>query len=95
MRLAYLVMGPFDFDKDRTGFEGLDTVMIGVADLEEAAAVAATLSYAGFDAIELSGAFGPEGARAVIEATGHRIPVGYVTHFPEDDGLFEKTFGKK
>ena len=47
-----------------------------------------------FKAIELCGAFGEEGARRIIEATGHSIAVGYVTHFPEDDELFLQTFGK-
>ena len=90
MRYAFLVLGPFDYGKDRTGFDGLDTVMIGVSSLGEAAEVAQALVLSGFDAIELSGAFGEDGARAVIEATGHQVPVGYVTHFPEDEALFSK-----
>lgn len=94
MRLAFLVLGPFDYGKDRTGFEDMDTVMIGVRDIKEAAEVASVLALSGFDAIELSGTFGEEGARAVIEATGHRLPVGFVTHFKEDDGLFDQVYGK-
>ena len=46
-----------------------------------------------FDFIELCGAFGPEGARAVIDATGGAIPVGYVTHLPEQDSLYTEVFG--
>ena len=44
--------------------------------------------------IELCGAFGEEGARAVIEATKNRIPIGYVTHLPEQDNVYEAVFGK-
>ena len=43
--------------------------------------------------IELCGAFGEEGARRVIDATGGTLAVGYVVHFPEQDGLFKAVFG--
>ena len=33
------------------------------------------------------------GARAVIDATGGAIPVGYVTHLPEQDSLYAEVFG--
>ena len=53
---------------------------------------ARALAEEGIGCIELCGAFGPDGARQVIEATGGRIPVGYVTHFPEQDPLFRAAF---
>ncbi|MFQ7574196.1 MAG: DUF6506 family protein [Lachnospira sp.] len=31
----------------------------------------------------MCGAFGENGARAVIEATENKLPIGYVTHLPE------------
>lgn len=34
--------------------------------------------------IELCGGYGEEGARRIIEAVGGKIPVGYVTYFPEE-----------
>ena len=45
------------------------------------------------DCIELCGAFGEAGARAVIVATRNQVPVGFVTHLPEQEELFRKTFG--
>ena len=53
------------------------------------------LCASGVGCIELCGAFGPAGARAVIEATGNRIPVGYVTHLPEQDDLYARAFPEK
>lgn len=43
--------------------------------------------------IALCGAFGPDGAKAVIAAVDNRIPVGYVTHLPEQDEIYRKVFG--
>ena len=34
-----------------------------------------------------------EDAHRVVEATGNKIPVGFVTHLPEQDGIFAKAFG--
>ena len=61
---------------------------------EEAAAAARALCAEGAGCIELCGAFGPEGARAVAEATGNRIPVGYITHLPEQDALYRAVFAE-
>ena len=52
------------------------------------------LEEEGVGCIELCGAFGEEGARAVIEATKNRIPVGYVTHLPEQEEVYRKAFSK-
>jgi len=58
---------------------------IGVSSHEEACAVAARAAEAGeVDFIELCGDFGPEGCEQVLEAVGHRVPVGYVTYFPDE-----------
>lgn len=43
--------------------------------------------------IALCGAFGPDDAKAVIAAVDNRIPVGYVTHLPEQDEIYRKVFG--
>ena len=40
----------------------------------------------------LEGACGPDGARRIIEATGNRIPVGYVTHLPEQEAVYRAAF---
>ena len=38
------------------------------------------------------GAFGSEDAREIIRATGNRIPVGYVTHLPEQEEVYRAAF---
>ena len=47
----------------------------------------------GIGCIEVCGAFGPEDARKVAEATEGKIPVGYITHLPEQEGLHRAVFG--
>lgn len=62
-------------------------------DREKAARQAERLCREGVDCIELCGAFGEAGARAVIAATHNQVPVGFVTHLPEQEELFRTTFG--
>ena len=93
MKYAFMIMGPYDPERDDVSFPDGLTRMIGVPDLETAANVAARLKDEGYEAIELCGAFGEAGARKIIDATGHSVAVGFVTHFPEDDDLFKKAFG--
>ena len=94
MRYAFLIMGPYVPQMDDVRFSHPPvTRMIGVPDIQSAEKAAAELREEGYDAIELCGAFGEEGAKRIIEATGHAVAVGFVTHFPEDDGLFMKVFG--
>ena len=91
MKYAFLIMGPYTAADDVWFPENENmTRMIGV---KTAANVAARLKDEGYEAIELCGAFGEAGARKIIDATGHSVAVGFVTHFPEDDDLFKKTFG--
>ena len=49
----------------------------------------------GVNCIELCGGFGSAGAKAIIEATGNEIPIGYITHLPEQDELYAQVFSKK
>ncbi len=94
MKYAFLIMGPYSSGKDDVQFPGSDiTRMIGVSSIDEAEEIAARLKDEGYAAIELCGAFGEDGAKRIIEATGHSVAVGFVTHFPEDDALFAKVFG--
>ena len=48
----------------------------------------------GVDCIELCGAFGKAGAKTIIEVTENKIPIGYVTHLPEQDEIYDLTFAK-
>ena len=94
MKFAFLIMGDFHYADDRASIRDGAAQIVGVANLEEAAAAARALRAEGAGCIELCGAFGPEGARAVAEATGNRIPVGYITHLPEQDALYRAVFAE-
>ena len=93
MKFAFIIMGNFDSGKDHAEMQGESVRMIGVSSIEEACKVAKGLQAQGIDCIELCGAFEESGARKVIEATNNKIPVGYVTHLPEQDPLFKALFG--
>ncbi len=93
MKFAFLIMGNFDPIRDRVHFEDGNTWMVGVSSLREACREAQALAEQGVSCIELCGAFGETGAKAVIEATGGKLPVGYVVHLPEQDPLFDAVFG--
>ena len=92
MKYAFLVMGSYDSRTDRAEIQNGATRIIGVCSVEEACEIARTLQAEGVACIELCGAFGPEGARRIIEATGGKLPIGYVVHFPEQDDLFAAAF---
>lgn len=94
MKFAFLIMGNFDMKMDRAAIHEGDAQMIGVSDMQEAVAVAKQLCEEGIDCIELCGAFGAEGAKQIIEITENRIPVGYVTHLPEQDEIYKAVFSK-
>ena len=95
MRFAFLIMGKFDSREELAVIHTGTARMFGVSHLEVAARSANRAEEEGIDCIELCGAFREEGARAVIEATGNRIPVGYVTHLPEQDDVYRKAFAGK
>lgn len=93
MKFAFLIMGEYDPAKDRAEIGGGSARIVGVSALAEASRVARELCADGVDCIELCGAFGPDGAEKIIRATGGAVPVGYVTHLPEQDGLYARVFG--
>ena len=92
MKYAFLVMGDYDCRRDRAEIRNGSTRIVGVSSVEEACETARALQAEGVACIELCGAFGPDGARQVIEATGNRIPVGYVTHLPEQEAVYRAAF---
>lgn len=92
MKFAFIIMGPYRMEQDHAAIHGGMAEMIGVSSLEEACRAAKALREKGVDCIELCGAFGEEGAKAVISATENQLPVGYVTHLPEQDSIFEEVF---
>ncbi len=94
MKFAYLIMGGFRSAEDHAAIHGGQAQIVGVDDLQEACAVAKKLRSEGVDCIELCGAFGPDGARAVMDATEHKLPIGYVTHLPEMDAVYQAAFSR-
>lgn len=92
MKFAFLIMGDFDMRQDHAAIHGGDACIVGVADIEQACAAAQELYRAGVGCIELCGAFGPQGARRVAQAVQNSIPVGYVTHLPEQDAVYRAAF---
>ena len=86
MKFAFLILGDFRPETDRAAIHG------GAAQMRGACAAAQELLEQGVGCIELCGAFGPDGARRIIEATGNRIPVGYVTHLPEQEAVYRAAF---
>ena len=94
MKFAFLMLGDFDVRQDYAAIHGGDACIVGVADIEQACAAAQRLHHAGVGCIELCGAFGPEGARAVRQAAGESVAVGYVVHDPSQDPVFEAFWGK-
>ena len=72
--------------------EGLMTA-VGVSDVAQACEVAGAAAAAGTARfIELCGAFGEDGCRAVIAAVEGELPVGYVTYFPEEGAKVDALF---
>ncbi len=92
MNFAFLILGDFCCEVDRAAIHNAKAQIIGVANIEEACAVAKELQEEGIDCIELCGAFGEAGAKAVIQATENKLPVGYITHLPEQDDVYTAAF---
>jgi len=73
--------------------EGAATT-VGVSDLAQACEVARSAVDEGAASfIELCGAFEEAGCRAVMAAVDGRVPVGYVTYFPEEKVRVDALFG--
>ncbi|QIB68747.1 hypothetical protein Ami103574_05165 [Aminipila butyrica] len=94
MKFAFIILGPFDHTTDRAAIHGDTAQIVGVSTLEEACQAARELAESGCDCIELCGAFGETGARKIIEVTGNKLPIGYVTHLPEQDAVYAAAFSK-
>ena len=92
MKFAFLIMGDFDCKIDRAIIHDGTAQIIGVASIEDACMVAKKLKADGIDCIELCGAFGEAGAKAIIEATGNTLPIGYITHLLEQDEMYRIAF---
>lgn len=94
MKFAFIIMGDFDMTRDMAQIHDGMAQIIGVSSLAEAKVAAEKLFKEGVGCIELCGAFGEAGAKAIIEVTDNQIPIGYITHLPEQDEVYAKAFGK-
>ncbi|MEY4560829.1 MAG: hypothetical protein RLZZ618_106 [Pseudomonadota bacterium] len=60
-----------------------EMITVGVSHVDQGPAVALELVEGGIQLLELCGGFGPVGTARVLEAIGHRVPVGSVGYGPE------------
>ncbi|MEG2203596.1 MAG: DUF6506 family protein [Oscillospiraceae bacterium] len=96
-KFAFLLLGAhYDPAVHQAQFETEHqmTRICTVRSFDEARERIAALDREGFGAIELCGAFGPEKAAELIALTHNRVAIGFVTHLPEQDALFEQFFAK-
>lgn len=42
----------------------------------------------------LCGAFGESNTKKIIDATGNKLPIGYITHLPEQDEIYKAAFSR-
>lgn len=92
MKFAFIIMGDFSSAADRAEIHGGLAQLVGVSSVKEAKAAAVALQKSGVGCIELCGAFGASGAREIIKATGGTLPIGYITHLPEQDDVYNAAF---
>lgn len=91
MKFAFMIMGR----EGRATLPDGETAIVGVKSMDEACETAKVLVSEGYDCIEVCGAFKEEGTEKLIKATENKVAIGYVTHLPKQDPLFEALFGKK
>lgn len=93
MKFCFIVLGTFDVKLDRAAIHDGVAQIVGVSTIDEACTIAKQLYEEGVGCIELCGAFGEEGAKQIIEATENKIPIGYITHLPQQEGVYQTAFG--
>lgn len=97
-KFAFILMGEhYDPQSHQACFDTGDqeTWIFTVKNREEAKSLVQKLEQQGFGALEVCGAFGEAFTRELIELTGQRIPIGYITSFPFQAPQVEAFFGKK
>lgn len=94
MRYLFIFMNDTLSGVERTSVRDGQSEFVGVRTLDEACEAARKLVDEGVGCVELCGAFGEEGARRVMEATGCRVPVGYIVQLPELKDVCDRAFGQ-
>ena len=95
-KYAFMIMGENYNPQENTAYfttGNLMTMIVTVRNLDEACEKVQELLDEGVGALELCGAIGEAGAQRLMELTGHKLPIGYVVHKPEQDELFNQFFG--
>lgn len=94
-KYAFILMGPhYTPEEHRASFEleGRLTSIFTVRDFAGAREQALQCAREGYGCLELCGAFDEQKTRELIELTGNRVAIGFVTHLPEQDELFAAFF---
>lgn len=94
-KFAFILMGEhYDPQVHKVDFKtaGQISSIRTVCNFDQALALMDTLRQDGYGAVEVCGAFGPDRAQKLIERSNGEIAVGFVTHFPEQDTLFDAFF---
>ena len=95
MRLyAFMFMGNYDPEKHQAVFDKDNerTSIYTVRNFEEAKECVKKLFDEGYGALELCGAFSKEMADELAQLTNHEMAIGYMTHDPSMDPLFDSFF---
>ena len=95
-KFAFILMGshytPETHTADFTTAAGQTTSIRTARDFGEAKELVKRLHTEGYGCIELCGAFGEALTRELIALTENEVAIGFVTHLPEQDSLFEAFF---
>lgn len=99
-KFAFILMGPhYDPKVHHAVFEtkGQITNVFTVNNFAAAKERVCQCRDEGYGCLELCGAFGEEKTRELIALTDNQLALGFVTHLPEQDALFDAFFarGKK
>ncbi|WP_367924493.1 DUF6506 family protein [uncultured Ruthenibacterium sp.] len=94
-KYAFLLWGNYDPERHCAEFIHGDclTRICTVRSFEQAEQTVLSLWKEGFGAVELCGAFGQDRALRLSELTQGQVAIGYVTHDPSQDHLFQAFFG--
>lgn len=95
MKFAFICMGAQQGDEEHAVLQNGRMQIVSVFDVAQACTVAQKLCAQGVGCIELCGGFGTDGAKRVIEATQNKIPIGYVTHLPEQEEVYQAAFASE
>jgi len=92
-KFGFIVTGPQLSSRMVMTSPRFEMVAIGVASPADGPAAARQLVDEGVELIELCGGFGPAWTAKVLEAIGHRVPVGSVGYGPEAVAGLHALFG--